>query len=316
MKSRLSRIKNFNVNMHINKPLIQLNFILITSKEIESIAINFSGLIKGLGYPVKISYTLTTQDCYNSTESDIYIIIHSDAKHGMLPKKFIVFQVEQTTSPWFTESYFRMLSKSWMVWDFSLKNIEKYKDIVPEEKIFFNPMPFLPIYIENNQKTEYDLFFYGVANVRREKILNELGKKYNLKIGFRVYGKGRDEYIQKSKIILNLHYYPDAALETCRINEILNYDKIIISEYPSHKDSYNIELYKNLVIFVDEIKNDFSNLDLLIKTINFYLDETNYIEYIENIKKNKRAFGQQIKELQYKNFSRIIPTLDLKTHCE
>jgi len=68
------------------------------------------------------------------------------------------------------------------------------------------------------------------------------------------------------------------------------------------------------VIFVDEIKNDFSNLDLLIKTINFYLDETNYIEYIENIKKHKKVFEQQIKELQYINFSRIIPTLELKNN--
>lgn len=312
MKTRLSRIKNFNLNVNTNKNLNPLNFILITSKEIESIAINFSSLIISLGYHVKILYTLTTQDCYNSTESDIYIIIHNDAKHDLLPKKFIVFQIEQTTSPWFTESYLRMLSKSWMVWDFSLKNIEKYKQIVHKEKIFFNPMPFLPINIGNNHKIEYDLFFYGVANVRREKILNALGKKYNLKIGFRIYGKDRDEYIQKSKIILNLHYYPDPALETCRINEILNYDKIIISEYPSHQDSYNIELYKNLVVFVDEIKHDLSNLDLLIQTINFYLDETNYIEYIENIKKHKKDFQQEIKELQYKNFKRIIPTLDLK----
>lgn len=304
MKTRLNRIKNYNVNI----PLITIKFIIVTTKVIESIAIYLSQFISNLGYPVQISYTLTTQDCYNSTNSDIYIIIHTDTNHGLFPKKFIVFQVEQTSSPWFTESYLTMLSKSWMVWDFSLKNIEAYKHIVPKDRIFYNPMPFLPIDFDDNESTEYDLFFYGVANERRERILNELAKDFkNLKVGFRVYGIDRDECIKKSKIILNLHYYSDAALETCRINEILNYNKIIISEYPSQQDSYNIELYKNLVVFVDEITTDLTNINLLIETINFYLDKQHYIEYIQSIKKHKTVLVQKIKELQYKNLQRIIP---------
>jgi hypothetical protein len=133
-----------------------------------------------------------------------------------------------------------------------------------------------------------------------------LEKKYNLKIGFSVYEEERDVYNQKSKIILNLHYYSDPALETCRINEVLNFDKLIISEFPSPKDSSNIELYKNVVVFVDEINKDMSNLEMLIEKINFYLIDDNYKSFIQKLPQQKMILEEKIQALQYENFNSLL----------
>ena len=75
----------------------------------------------------------------------------------------------------------------------------------------------------------YDIFFYGTYNDRRAAILNVLKSKYNIKIGFGVVEDERDNYIKSSKIIINLHYYDNAAIETARFNEVLKFGKLIIS---------------------------------------------------------------------------------------
>jgi hypothetical protein len=92
----------------------------------------------------------------------------------------------------------------------------------------------------------------------------------------------KNEYIEKSKIILNIHFYEETGLETCRINEILNYNKLIISE-KSILDRKNMDLYKKLIIFTDEIKDDLSNINDLIQILNYFLDKNKYTKQINKI---------------------------------
>ena len=67
---------------------------------------------------------------------------------------------------------------------------------------------------------------------------------------------------------MNLHYYNEADLETCRLNEVINYNKIIVSENIPPEDSCAKELYKDFVLFVKEdIKEDLSNIDQLYEAI-------------------------------------------------
>lgn len=146
------------------------------------------------------------------------------------------------------------------IWEFAVKNRSEYTNI-QLNKIYYLMTPFylnnkIDNKIKNNFETIYDVFFYGLENKRRKDILNKLSEIFNIKIGFRIYGKARDDIIIKSKIIINLHYYDDCALESCRLNEILQYNKIIISEKPSESDWYNQSLYNNIVDFVDIINPD------------------------------------------------------------
>ena len=89
-----------------------------------------------------------------------------------------------------------------------------------------------------------------------------------------------------NELIINLHYYTDAAVETTRFNEVLQYNKLIISETSPHEyDYYNRNIYKEFVEFVDVIDRDISKICNLI---DMYLNnEELYNNKIRYIKENK-----------------------------
>jgi hypothetical protein len=281
---------------------------IITTKLIESIAINISKFLQELGYSVIIQYDLSEDDCIKSTENELYIIINvMMIQHHKFPKLYILYQVEQSRSKWFNSTYYNYLDNADFIWEFSIKNRILYKDI-ELNKIFYQMMPFY--YDKNltnkNIEIQYDILFYGAANNRRRTILNNLSKIFNIKIGFNKYDNEKEDLILKSKIILNLHYYDDCALESCRLNEILQYDKIIISEKPCSSDWYNQSLYDNLVDFVDVINDDLSNIDNLINKIKYYLDSDNYNNKINKIKEKKMILHDKSKFNLCKNIFNII----------
>ena len=146
-------------------------------------------------------------------------------------------------------------------------------------------MPLQIIDTNKYNEIEYDLFFYGSYNVRRDNILKLLQQKYNIIVGYMATEEKRDEYIKKSKIIINLHLYDNVALETCRINEVLKFNKPIISETTTTEDYLNIDIYKNVVLFCHIIKDDLSNIDTLYSKIDYLLDNNNYNQMLETINK-------------------------------
>jgi len=258
--------------------------VIVTTLIIKSIAENLRNLLLELNYDVVVRYNLTLRDI---NSDDLYIIIANQLNTNLLPKKYILYQVEQSTSKWFNDDYKNIIKKSLYVWDFSLKNTEVYNDL--KKNTYYMPMPF---YLPNNPSNElyndnikYDILFYGCKNERRNNIMDLLSKKYNVKIGFDLMGDERDRLIMQSKIVLNLHYYENASLETCRLNEILKFNKLTISERP-FEDEKNEELYKNLVVFSDLIKDDLSNIDELYRLIDHYLDDNNYNNKISDIVQN------------------------------
>ena len=285
---------------------------IITTKLIESIAINLSKFLKELNLNVIIKYDLSEEECENSTENELYIFINiSMIRHDKLPKLFILYQVEQSHSKWFNDKYYKYLHNANNIWEFSIKNRILYNDI-SLNNIFYQMIPYY--YNDNDNKfnnildddTTYDIFFFGAQNNRRKNILNYLSTKFNLKIGFDIYGDDKYELIKKSKIILNLHYYDDCALETCRINEILQYNKVIISEKSAESDWYSQSLYEDIVDFVDIILPDLSNIDILEKKIEYYLYNYNYVNKIKQIRDNKIILHNKSKFNLYKNLYNII----------
>ena len=75
--------------------------------------------------------------------------------------------------------------------------------------------------------------------------------------------------IQQSKLVLNIHYYENALLETTRLFESLSLDSLIISE-KSIDQSYYLDL-ENIIYFTE-----IGNIDQMISKIYFYLsDEKN-----------------------------------------
>jgi hypothetical protein len=149
-----------------------------------------------------------------------------------LPGNLILFNLEQIQldSPWMLPSYLEIL-RAYPVWDYSYRNIQELKklgvDNVTHCGIGYEP----ELTRINQSKEDIDVLLYGTLNDRRMDILKEL-KRNGLKvIGlFGAYGEERDNYIARSKIILNIHYYQAHVFEIVRASYLLANKKFIISE--------------------------------------------------------------------------------------
>ena len=181
-------------------------------------------------------------------------------------KKIIIYQLEQLyecKSEWYnpyssnplvvqrTNHIKYCLENCDEIWDYDLNNIEFLK------KNGFNNIKHVPMkYTESlrrsnpNTEYDYDILFFGAVNERRAKYLSILNKKYRLKIvthecyrkmfeksdfyGVTVASAWGDklwnDYIFKSKIVINLHYYDSCLQEQVRIFELLINNKVVISE--------------------------------------------------------------------------------------
>ncbi len=175
--------------------------------------------------------------------------------------------------------------KAEKVWEFTSVTRHIYEKYC-KNRLIWVPMPFVFEPIENQiewEQLKYDIFFFGTKNSRRDKILNELKKHFNVKIGYGIFDEKKINYIIKSKIILNLHFYKEAGLETCRFNEILNFNKIIISEN-SLLDTLNNELYDNIIVTTDLVNDNLTNINGLIEKIKYFLNFNNYMKKIDQNK--------------------------------
>jgi hypothetical protein len=294
---------NQMINLNPDKNLKKINkVIIVLSKFIQSIGEYFRLIFEYRGLECVIVYSLSIGDCLESTPDQMYLIVYLDNDHLALPSRYIYYQVEQANSKFLTDvellkKTIYIMEKAEQVWEYSSVTRPIYSKYCVN-KLKWSPMPYY--YVPNKLQMnldwdlcEYDIFFFGNPNKRRKKILKILSEHFRVKIGFGYYGNKKIKYIGKSKIILNLHYYKDAGLETCRINEILNHNKLIISE-KSPLDVTNMELYSGHVIFVDEIDDGITNIKQMIKTIKYYL---NFSNYLDKINVDKKKLSEKINDL-------------------
>ena len=171
-----------------------------------------------------------------------------------------------------TEAY----EKSLGILDYAESNIKYYP------KILRNKTKYLPIPLNYESRysdiniQKYEILFFGGISERRDKIFNYI-KNYTeidiLNIND-IFGEKLNDIINKSTIILNIHYEKQSVLEIARIHDILkiNADAIIISE-----ESIDIEImdkYKHIIEFIPEIKDDLSNIHIFIETIEYFIKKT------------------------------------------
>lgn len=149
--------------------------------------------------------------------------------------KIIIIQLEQLNgTKWFNENTCNMLKNdAYAIWDYDINNIKflNQHGIYP----YHFPLPYtksLHVLPEIDDK-KIDVLFYGYLNQNRADILinieNKLGGCKVVSL-FGVFGEELDNYISKSKIILNLHYYPVAIQEQVRMYYLAINNCCILSE--------------------------------------------------------------------------------------
>lgn len=219
---------------------------LVTTQHTEFLAAMIANCLEGTRFTITHSTTMP-----ESFDHDLYIVACPQMFDRLPPKHMrIIFQLEQTgVSPWFTSSYLKMINDSLAVFDYSLDNI----DYLLKNGTSFKSVFYLPIHPTELKRPvrerDIDVLFYGaLAKSRRRAILAELGKHHKIRIENNLFGAELEDLLDRTKVVVNIHYYEGALLETTRIAQVLSHGAQVVSEVAT--DQKRNGFYEDLVSFV------------------------------------------------------------------
>jgi hypothetical protein len=265
------------INQGQTDPLDNADIIIVTTPFGLSIAYNLAEELKRLNF--KTAITNIVKDC------DVLHILLFSFKIEKLPKRYIIYQLEQINkSPFLTDRFYTDLENSLISIDYSQINYLNLKNS-HKKYIRYQPMPIANKIIEYTPNYEYDILFFGGINERRKNILDHLFKE-KFVVGYTTdtFFESLYTHVKKAKIILNLHYYDNAILETARINEILPFNTLIVSESFNRSNEIN-NFYKDDVFFIENINDNLSNIHILVNQLRNCLD--NFDIYKSRINKTR-----------------------------
>lgn len=156
--------------------------------------------------------------------------------------RVIVFNQEPllaTQRHFMHKGYLQWIKQADEVWDYDEQNIELLNYLRPDIKLhvlkpYKDWSKFKPV------NKGIDILFYGSMNEHRRKILDELKKMYKVSI-VEAWGDALDQYILRSKILLNIHYYYECSMqEQARMIRWIGAPCRIVSE-KSHKNYLGVE---------------------------------------------------------------------------
>src|SRR3990170_4228356 len=226
------------------------------------VALSLKESLRELGFPVQIAPELSPS-VVNDREN-IYLLMGLNNPVPYLPPYYIAYQMEQAGSEWFTESYLERLRGALMIWDYSLINIQYLRrehlsfGQTRRGSIYYVPLgysPCLSIGVDLNQNKTIDILFFGSLNSRRKAIIDQMRVSHpdwRIVVETNIWETERNRLIDASRIVLNLHYYPEAILETTRLSLLLSRGACVVSE--TSRDPILDKVYKRYCSLVTSDK--------------------------------------------------------------
>jgi len=181
-----------------------------------------------LGFDVCIKPGLIISDRQN-----IIIGGHMISNFSQVPPGSVIVNFEQlgSDSILIREEYINLM-RAHKVWDYSVRNIEWLAARgVTARLLRLGYSPYLNR-VHNLEYQDIDVLFYGALNERRINILQLLQEKglNVVSISSGMTGVELDEYIGRSKVVLNLHYYSTKIFEIVRVSYLLCNKKAVVAE--------------------------------------------------------------------------------------
>lgn len=222
-----------------------------------------------------------------------------------LPALYVAFQMEQSVSSrWFNDRYLRTLRGSFAVLDYSVANIDALAASgLPRTQLFHLPLGYLADYNDADaaERGRYDVLFYGdIHNDRRRRFVEALEKVCRVKVIHDLFGHDLREEIAGAKLVVNIHYYEDALLETTRLWECVSLDKLVVSER-----ALNMEENRDLESLVDFV--DLNDLTGMVARVRYWLE--NGRARLQRIKAN-RKYARQLPNRFEESFYRFLLAFD------
>ena len=290
---------NFAASTGDSKLSKQTTTYILTTKHCIFVAELIKRNLEKAGFPADIIFEAPA----TGFESSLHFVICPQIFKS-LPGTYIAFQMEQSVSSrWFEESYLRILENSYAIFDYSTLNVQFLQDKgLSFKQIYYTPISYIPDYsVAEPEDKKYDILFYGDANnERRQEYLAALKNKYKIKVISNIFGQTLYNEIAKAKLIVNIHYYEGALLETTRIYECLSKDALIVSE-----SSSDIEEHQNLQNIVDFTK--IGDIDEMMARVDYWLSDDARRE--QKIALNREALRAAPDEFEY-YFQRFLLATD------
>lgn len=175
-----------------------------------------------------------------------------------LPANCIVYNTEQIESgSSFDSPGYRGLLENYPVWDYSARNIEQLARMLGHGRVYHVPVGYVPelTRIERREAADIDVLFYGSLNERRQQVITALeAAGARVHCAFGVYGAERDRLIARSRLVLNMHYFPTNIFEMIRVSYLLANRTAVVSERspetevaPELRDAVAFAPYERLV---------------------------------------------------------------------
>ena len=158
-----------------------------------------------------------------------------------IPDEYIAVQMEQSVSSrWFTPDYFAKLRRARGIMDYSIRNIDFLRDNGIEGwRLYYTPIDTdRTIHIGSNVRRGI-LFVGDDKNPRRQAMLDVLRAEFpDLRVENNLFGDALTDALRSAAVVLNIHYYEGALLETTRIHEALSHGCRIVSEVSADQDEH------------------------------------------------------------------------------
>jgi hypothetical protein len=158
-----------------------------------------------------------------------------------LPDNTIIYNLEQLANiPTDTmKSCFPAAARRLVIWDYDEKNLDAWREVGSAHEPVLLPVGWAPPLVKIPKRDQdIDVLFYGIPGKTRLGVywaLAQAGLRSVYICGF--YGPQRDEFIARSKIVLNINKYEiSRVFEIVRVSYLLANGKAVVSDiYPESR---------------------------------------------------------------------------------
>lgn len=242
--------------------------VILTTRHCHHVALEIKSALRRVSISSEIIFEMP-RDGYRDTPH--FVICPQFFER--LPGLYVSFQMEQSVSSrWFTDEYVRVLRNSFAIFDYSITNIAKLEELgLYAKQIYHVPVGYLNEYEEPGITDNYDcdVLFYGdIQNERRRCFIEALGRVCRVKVHNDLFGDALHAEMARARLVVNIHYYQGALLETTRLWECVSLGHLVISERAADMDQHP-EL-QQLVDFVDV-----DDIPAMVKRVVYWLNNDN-----------------------------------------
>ena len=163
-----------------------------------------------------------------------HVLVLTPQAFGDLPPNHVAFQMEQSVSDrWLTPDHLSRLRAARAVLDYSVDNLARlHREGIPLARLFHVPLDTDPGLPRPGPQARRGALFYGdTSSPRRQRILAALTAAIpELRIESGLFGPALDRALAETAVVINIHFYEGALLETARLTQALSHGAQVVSE--------------------------------------------------------------------------------------